>query len=197
MIRICVYCFFNVVSFHQFYLMSERYSLNKHTYIQGIIMQHWQHLLIKGNDFYHKKHWIEAEEHYREAEEVLNTSWNLDRNDEGLLMAWICATHNLAALYERQNEHAVSLQYLLLAHKRVLKLAQIGQPDNVLKLIAIKALKITLTPIILFKKKHPICEDCMTALMDVKTIKVPELTAPVQALHNDQIFTVPKELTMH
>jgi hypothetical protein len=160
-------------------------------------MQHWQDLLTKGNEFYHQKNWVQAEDYYREAEEVLNTSWNHDQCNEGLLMAWICSTHNLATLYEIQNEHAVALQYLLIAHQRILKLVQIRQPDEALKLIAMKALKITLTAIISFKNKHPICQDCMTALMDVETIKTLELASPIYKRNSEHVFTLLDETIMH
>ena len=160
-------------------------------------MQYWQELLTKGNQYFHQKNWTEAENYYREAESLLDTQWDNDRNNEGILMAWICSTHNLATLYEKQNEHTVALQYLLIAHKRVFNLAQIGQSNEVLRLIAMKSLKITLTPIILFKKKYPICQDCMMALMDVTTIKTPVITTPIKKLNTEHFFTQLEGTTMH
>ena len=134
-------------------------------------MQQWQNLLTKGNDFFDQKNWLEAENYYQQAEALLDNSWSRDTTNTDLLMAWICATHNLAALYEKQGEHTVSLQYLLLSHQRIVSLAQADYLNNKVKLTAIKTLKVTLSPILAFKQKHPVCRDCMASLMDINRSK--------------------------
>lgn len=127
-------------------------------------MQQWQSLLINGNDFFKQQNWLKAQSHYQKAETLLDDAWHNDSSNLDLLMAWICANHNLAALYEKQAEYTVALQYLVQAHQRLAALIQADYLPNKLKLTVIKMLKITWSPIIEFKKSHPICDNCMAAL---------------------------------
>ncbi len=134
-------------------------------------MSDWQNLLVEGNQQYNKGEWRQAEQLYLSAEESLDKSWNQDQTNTELLMAWICATHNLATVYEKQGDNRVSLQYLIFPHQRMLKLSQGKHNNNELTMVAIKALKITLTPIIEYRKKHTLCQECYNALTDLKTFK--------------------------
>ena len=156
-------------------------------------MQIWQNLLTKGNEHYHDKNWYDAEIYYREAEDILNRAWMYDRENDSLLMAWVCSAHNLAALYEVQNEHVVAMQYLLLAHNRILNLTKIEEPNNDIKFLAMKILKITLAPIITFKTKYPICEDCMEALMGGAN-KAKQIVPNISSEH---IFTQLERAAVH
>lgn len=128
-------------------------------------MQKWKILLIHGNSFFEQKNWLEAESYYEKAEQLLDKAWQSDTSDMNVLMAWICATHNLAEVNEIKGQHIVSLQYLIRSHKRALKLAKAEYLTSKLKNLALKALKITLDPILSFRKKHPICPTCINTMM--------------------------------
>lgn len=133
-------------------------------------MQPWQTLLVAGNNYLNQQQWHLAENAYQAAEVMLSESWEKDVTNEQLLNAWITANHNLAILYEMQGEHKISFQYLVLAHKRVLLLAQARHlPKHAMTMI-IEAIKTTLMPITLFRNKYPICDHCITAIMEVKQL---------------------------
>lgn len=137
----------------------------------NVKMNHWKELLLEGNKNYDKSKWFQAEQLYRIAEKGLDKFWHEDQTNIELLMAWVCAAHNLAAVYEKQGNIRISLQYLVFPHKRMLKLSQGEHNDNALTMAAIKALKITLTPIIEFRKKHILCQDCYNALAGFNALK--------------------------
>lgn len=134
-------------------------------------MNHWQDLLLEGNKNYNEGEWFQAEQLYRIAEQDLDKFWHQDQANIELLMAWVCAAHNLAAVYEKQGDKRISLQYLIFPHKRMLKLSQGEHNNNELTIAAIKALKTTLTPIIEYRKKHILCQDCYNALADFDSLK--------------------------
>ncbi|MGJ8693330.1 MAG: hypothetical protein ACSHW0_12710 [Thalassotalea sp.] len=140
-------------------------------------MNEWQTWLLTGNECYQKAQWLNAEYYYLAAEKQLYTLWQEQKNSVELLMAWICANHNLAAVYEQQDDRHVSLQYLLSPHKRMLKLSQNinsstnDNNDEALTLMAIKALSITYPPIVAYRKKYTLCQDCYQALNDFNALK--------------------------
>lgn len=120
----------------------------------------WQRLLTYGNECYKKQNWLQAEYYYKEAESHLDYLWSADTKNVNLLMAWISSLHNLATLFEQQGNNQASLQHLLIPHHRMLNLSKsIEAPEDV-KVIAISALKLTFTPILMYTKRHPICKEC-------------------------------------
>lgn len=127
-------------------------------------MHQWQRLLVDGNDCFHKKNWLQAEYCYKEAAFHLELLWATNTKDIKLLMAWICASHNLATLFEVQNNPDLSLQYLLIPHKRMLSITTSDEQCEDMKLIASNALKITFKPILMFSKRHPMCSSCQQSL---------------------------------
>ena len=127
-------------------------------------MYQWQNLLNNGNECFNEQNWLQAEYYYKQAESHLDILWSANNKDVDLLMAWICTVHNLATLFEAQGNNEVSLQYLLIPHHRMLKLSHNDQSCEDLKLIAMKALKFTFTPLMIFAKKHPMCADCENGL---------------------------------
>ncbi|MBL4823008.1 MAG: hypothetical protein JKX90_05740 [Colwellia sp.] len=131
-------------------------------------MHQWQSLLTDGNDCFHKKNWLQAEYYYKEAAFHLDTLWAANTKDIQLLMAWICASHNLATLFEVQNNPDLSLQYLLIPHKRMLAMTTSDEHCEDMKLIASNALKITFMPILMFSKRHPMCPSCQQSLQEFK-----------------------------
>lgn len=120
----------------------------------------WKELLTNGNECYKKQDLIQAEYYYKKAEVHLDYLLLVEPANVNLLMAWISSLHNLATLFEQQGNNAAGLQYLLIPHHRMLNLSQSNEaPENV-KAIAINALKLTFTPILMYTKRHPICKNC-------------------------------------
>jgi len=131
-------------------------------------MSQWQTLLDDGNHSFHKRHWLQAEYCYKEAAFHLDALWSADPKNVQLLMAWICATHNLATLFEVQDNPDLSLQYLLIPHNRMLAICHAEEGCEDSKLIAQNALKVTFMPILMFSKRHPMCNSCEESLAEFK-----------------------------
>ena len=128
----------------------------------------WKRLLNFGNECFEKQNWLQAEYYYKEAESTLDYLWSVDSQNVNLLMAWICSLHNLASLFEQQGHKQSALRYLLIPHQRMLNFAKSEHASEDIKLIAINALKITFTPILLFSKRNPICKGCQ---QNIKTFE--------------------------
>ncbi|OUR61786.1 hypothetical protein A9Q74_07680 [Colwellia sp. 39_35_sub15_T18] len=131
-------------------------------------MYQWQNLLNDGNDCFHNKNWGQAEYCYKEAAFHLDSLWAADSRNVQLLMAWICVSHNLATLFEVQDNPDLSLQYLLIPHNRMLTICNSADSCEDTRLIAQNALKVTFMPILMFSKRHPMCNTCQKSLADFK-----------------------------
>lgn len=134
----------------------------------GVPMSEWRNLLNNGNDNFHNGKLQEAEYCYKEAAFHLDFLWSANTTKVPLLMAWICTYHNLASLFEAKNNPDLSLQYLLIPHKRMLLECNSDDCCDDTKLITHNALKITFMPILMFSKRHPICETCLESLSEFK-----------------------------
>lgn len=134
-----------------------------------IVMEVWKLLLLKGNDCFNKQAFPLAEEYYHQAIECIEQKWLADIKDYELLMAWISAFHNLAVLYEEQSQPKVAFRYLQIPHQRLTELSQQTEHGEELQLIAIRTLKITLTPLLAFSKKYPACGGCLSSLKEMET----------------------------
>ncbi len=131
-------------------------------------MHQWQNLLDDGNESFHKRNWRQAEYCYKEATSHLDTLWSANTKNVPLLMAWICAYHNLSTLFEVQDNPDLALQYLLIPHNRVLSICHSDDICDETKLIAENALKVTFMPILMFSKRHPMCDSCQQSLLEFK-----------------------------
>jgi hypothetical protein len=129
-------------------------------------MYQWQNLLNDGNDYFHHKNWQQAEYCYKEAAFYLDLLWSSDSRNVQLLMSWICVSHNLATLFEAQDDPDLSLQYLLIPHNRMLSICNSNESCEDAKLIAQNALKVTFMPILMFSKRHPMCDTCRESLLE-------------------------------
>ena len=127
-------------------------------------MEVWQLLLLKGNDSFNKLELPLAEVYYHQAIECLEQKWQADIEDGELLLAWISAFHNLAVLYEAQDQPKMAFRYLQIPHKRMSELSQQPQYSEYLQSVALLSLKITLMPLLAFSKKHPACDGCLSSL---------------------------------
>ena len=128
------------------------------------VMEVWQILLLKGNDSFNKQELLLAEDYYHQAIECLEQQWQAKIEDYQLLMAWISAFHNLAVLYEEQDQPKLAFRYLQIPHQRMAELSQHSAHSEDLKLVAILSLKITLMPLLAFSKKYPACDGCLSSL---------------------------------
>jgi tetratricopeptide (TPR) repeat protein len=132
--------------------------------IKGKAMMHWQKLMNKGNSYFNAKQWSRAECYYKSVYTQLEGRWEIDKESESLLMAWICACHNLGTLFEAKGEHERAIGYLVKAYQQAYNTSQNNNASDTLRYLAFNALNMTLRPIILFSKKHPTCENCITQL---------------------------------
>ncbi len=124
----------------------------------------WQTLLINANACFNQQNFEKAEENYHQAIECIEQYWQENSNDFELLMAWVSAFHNLAVLYETQEQPKLAFRYLQIPHQRMTELSQQSQYGDSLNFFALRALKITLTPMLAFSKKYPACDGCLSSL---------------------------------
>ncbi|XQW83722.1 hypothetical protein ACOYR1_11275 [Thalassotalea piscium] len=139
----------------------------------------WQELMVKGNNHFEEKQWNKAESYYMSVCSQLEGQWHKSNESESLLMAWICACHNLSTLYEAKGEYESAIQCLVRAYQQSYITSQNDQASNSLRYLAFNALKTTLNPILSFTKKYPTCEDCLIKLKRLQKI----LTSEINTVH--------------
>lgn len=127
-------------------------------------MMHWQKLMNKGNSYFKAKQWDRAECYYKSVYSQLEGRWELGKKYESLLMAWICACHNLGTLFETTGDHERAIDYLVKAYQQAYYTSQKNTASDSLRYLAFNALNMTLRPIISFSKTHPTCENCIEQL---------------------------------
>jgi hypothetical protein len=132
-------------------------------------MEVWQLLLVKGNDSFNKQELLLAEEYYHQAIECLEQQWHTNIENSNLMMAWVSAFHNLAILYEEQEQPKIAFRYLQFPHQRMIEISRDPQYSDDLQSVALCTLKITLTPLLAFSKKYPACDGCLSSL---KTMEI-------------------------
>lgn len=131
--------------------------------IKDVVM-HWQRLMEKGNNCFEAQQWTKAELYYKSAFSQLEGRWFQDVECEPLLMAWICACHNLATLFETQGEYERSIGYLVKAYQETFRTSQDDDASGSLRNSAFCALGKTLKAILHFANKYPTCEHCLKQL---------------------------------
>ena len=127
-------------------------------------VMHWQQLMSKGNNYFETQQWGKAESYYKTVFSQLEGQWEVGKDNESLLMAWICACHNLASLFEAKGEYERSIGYLVRAYQQAYYISQNSFMESSLRYLAFNALKTTLDPIIIFSTKYPTCENCIEQL---------------------------------
>lgn len=125
---------------------------------------HWQHLMEKGNNSFENQQWRKAELYYKSAFSQLEGRWLQDFESESLLMAWICACHNLATLFETTAQYELSIGYLVKAYQEAFSVSQNDSASNSLRSLAFGALGTNLQAILSFANKYPTCEHCLQQL---------------------------------
>lgn len=135
-------------------------------------MEHsqWQSLLGMGNDCFHDKQWTQAEFFYSEAYDLLAFSYRNNPTCEETLMAWVCTCHNLSSLHESLANVDLALKFLIVPHEYLMEISVAEIDNDDVKLLAYKALNLTLPAILTFSKKHPVCNDCINKLSPTKRL---------------------------
>ncbi|MGB2738971.1 MAG: tetratricopeptide repeat protein [Cognaticolwellia sp.] len=139
----------------------------------------WQNLLTKGNTYFDKQQWTKAELYYKSAFSQLEGRWESGEEHESLLMAWVCACHNLGTLFETQGDHERAIGYLLQAYQEAHRTSQNELASYSLRSLAFNALKTSLNAILSFTQKHPTCDHCLEKLERLQTT----LNFEAQTLH--------------
>lgn len=130
-------------------------------------MEHnqWQSLLNMGNQSFHAEHWSQAEFFYSEAYDLLAYAYRDNPLCAETLMAWICTCHNLSSLYEATDNLSLALRFLMVPHDYLKEITEAEGHNEDIKLMALKGLSLTLSPILTFAQKHPICDTCKADLI--------------------------------
>lgn len=127
-------------------------------------MQYWQMLMENGNTCFDTQSWQEAESCYQDAIEQIKLKWEEEPENFELLMGWISGQHNLATLYEAQGLNYTALRYLTMPHHWMMALLRGESVSESFRALAMKAVKVTLLPLLEFSHRHPICDTCYEAL---------------------------------
>lgn len=127
-------------------------------------MKDWQQLMSSGNQYFRDASWIDAQCCYQQAVSMIESQWSHKVDDRELLFAWVAGMHNLAHLYECQNQSDIALHYLKNAHQEVQSLSTNETVCEEVRSSAFQSLSITIPPLLDFAKRHPMCDDCVSAL---------------------------------
>ncbi len=131
-------------------------------------MESWKMLLKTGNKDFENRHWSQAQDKYQQAQDHLELLWSNDIENVQLLMGWVCCLHNLSSLSEAQEQPQQALQYLLVPHQRLMDLLNNPYYSEDMHLIAWRALKYTLVPLLTFSKKYATCDSCRESLKAIE-----------------------------
>jgi hypothetical protein len=80
------------------------------------------------------------------------------------LCDWIASYHELASLYDQKGSVERAQKCLLIPHQSMLYMALHNDGDVEKEEIAMRAISVTLPPLMAFAKQHPPCDKCMQSL---------------------------------
>ncbi|MEE1673505.1 hypothetical protein SNR37_002929 [Agarivorans aestuarii] len=138
-------------------------------------MNTWQGMMNIGNQLFNQQNWPEAERYYEDAIFLLEERLTKNPRCVESIQGWICGYHNLAEMFIRAGKIEDAQRCLFTPHQSMLHLYHDRQSDEDLQLIALKAIKLTLNPLLEFAKEHPPCEACLA-----------ELKSQVELAYSDQ-----------
>lgn len=107
---------------------------------------------------------LQNEHFHKEAIYNLEKQLFKDPKSVGALCDWIASHHELALIYKKKGAIESAQKCLLIPHQTMLYMAQNHYGDEEKQLIALKAISITLPPLIEFAKIYPPCQNCMDNL---------------------------------
>lgn len=113
---------------------------------------------------YYEEDSVQSEIYHRKVIAQLEKKLNNNPTCVGSICDWIASYHELAAIYQRQGHLDMAQQCLYTPHQSMLYMAQNYQGNEDKRLIAIKAIGLTLPPLLEFSESHPPCEHCMEEL---------------------------------
>ena len=113
---------------------------------------------------YESNHFFHTERYHREA--IYNFEKKLSQEPKcvEVLCDWIASYHELAFLYEQKGAVDMAQKCWLIPHQSMLYMAQEHNGDVEQEQIAIRAISITLPPLLEFANEHPPCDNCMKEL---------------------------------
>ncbi|NRA62790.1 MAG: DUF2753 family protein [Psychrobium sp.] len=123
-------------------------------------MQTWQQTMREANGAAQLLDDKEAYGLYQLAIADIEQRWPDEPESMALLMGWIAGLHNLSALLEKQGDAETALRYLTLPHHWVLALINDETISESFRLAAHRVINITLTALLEFSQRQPVCESC-------------------------------------
>ncbi|WP_158589091.1 tetratricopeptide repeat protein [Alginatibacterium sediminis] len=126
-------------------------------------MNTWKEVMGIGNHFLNQQNWAEAERHFEEAIYMLEEILSKNPRCVASIQGWIGAHHNLAEMFQNVGKLEDAQRCLLIPHQSMLHVYNHNK-DPDLQLIALSAIKITLTPLLKFASLYPPCESCLEQL---------------------------------
>ncbi len=138
-------------------------------------MQTWQQTMREAQLLDDKEAYVL----YQLAIADIEQRWPDEPESMALLMGWIAGLHNLSVLLEKQGDGETALRYLTLPHHWVLALINDESISESFRLAAHRAINITLTALLEFSQRQPVCESCQQLLQATQQW----LTLPSHQLH--------------
>jgi len=121
-------------------------------------------LRTKQSSAYGKENTYRDKNYYREA--IYDYERQLAKQPKcvDLLCRWIENYHELASIYAQEGKIESAQKCLLIPHRSMLYMAQEHKADDDQEQIALRALSLTLPPLMAFASIYPPCSSCMTSL---------------------------------
>lgn len=113
---------------------------------------------------YYEEDSPQSEQYQRQAIYCLEKKLSDNPTCVGSICDWIACYHELAAIYQRKGKLEMAQQCLYIPHQSMLHMAEHNDGNEDKKLIAIKAISLTLPPLLEFSETYPPCEHCMREL---------------------------------
>lgn len=119
---------------------------------------------ISMNYPYEKNNFHASERYHREA--IYNFEKKLMQEPKCIsaLCDWIASYHELASIYGQKGQIEKAQKCLLIPHQSMLYMALHHCGDLEQQEIAMRAISVTLTPLMTFANEHPPCANCMENL---------------------------------
>lgn len=114
----------------------------------------WQVLVKQGNHSFARKDWLEANQCYTKAFEILTRQCHQSPSCMASLIAWIGVCHNLADLFQQQADLDCALRFLQLPYQYCKQKVEL-EVDDEIKLTALNAMNLAWSALSMFCKKHP------------------------------------------
>ncbi len=132
------------------------------------LMEAWQILIQKAEYNLNHEQWFQAEESYHQAIQCIEQQWLLDIENIPLTLAWISTFHHLAVLYELQGKSQTAFKYLQIPHQKMTEFYQAQNYSEDFRLVILRGLKMTLSPLLAFTQKHHACTACLASIKKIE-----------------------------